>query len=45
VYFLTDSRHPNKLLFFNIGQAGISAGNPDVPQLGWQDTIEFIDKK
>lgn len=43
VYFLADSNHPTKLLFFYLGQSGISAGNPAVPQMGWQDTIQLLD--
>lgn len=38
-YFLGDSQHPDKLLFFSIGQYGIDAG----PSLTWQDTIRFLD--
>ncbi|MDD2822642.1 MAG: prepilin-type N-terminal cleavage/methylation domain-containing protein [Candidatus Daviesbacteria bacterium] len=38
-YFLADSNHPDKFLFFSIGQYGISAGN----NILWQDTIIFTD--
>ncbi len=38
-YFLGDSLHPDKLLFFSIGQYSIDAG----PNLTWQDTIRFLD--
>lgn len=39
-YFLTDSLHPTRLLYFSIGQYGIPAS--DNPQLMWQDTLRFL---
>lgn len=39
-YFLGDSKHPDKFLFFSIGQYGIMADTDK--QTGWQDTIEFL---
>jgi hypothetical protein len=40
-YFLGDSEHSDKFLFFSIGQYGISASAEGTK--GWQDTIEFLD--
>ncbi|MDB5057684.1 MAG: hypothetical protein JWO59_1156, partial [Chloroflexi bacterium] len=37
-YFLADSRHPDKYLFFSIGQYPIAAGSGKA----WQDTIQFL---
>lgn len=39
-YFLMDEDHPDKFVFFSIGQYAILAGSDD---LTWQDTIEFLD--
>lgn len=38
-YFLGDSQHPDRFLFFSIGQYAIKAG----ADLAWQDTIRFLD--
>lgn len=38
-YFLGDINHPDKFLFFDIGQYSIIAGK----DLTWQDTIRFLD--
>ncbi len=37
-YFLEDTKHPSKFLFFSIGQYGIPAGKGKV----WQDTIQIF---
>lgn len=39
-YFLMDENHPDKFVFFSIGNDTISSGTDD---LTWQDTIEFLD--
>lgn len=39
-YFLMDSEHPDKFLFFSIGQYVINAFETDT---AWQDTIKFTD--
>lgn len=38
-YFLMDTNHPEKFLFFSIGQYAISASEGMV----WQDTVRFVD--
>ena len=38
-YFLADTAHPDRFLFFSIGQYPIPAGNGRV----WQQTIRFLD--
>jgi len=39
-FFLGDKTHPDKLLFFSIGQYSIpSSGDP---QITWQDTLRFL---
>jgi len=40
VFFLEDTKHPNKFVFFSIGQYGINAD--DTGLKSWQDTIEFL---
>jgi hypothetical protein len=40
-YFLGDTSHPLKFLFFSIGQFGIGADATGV--VTWQDTIKFLD--
>lgn len=37
-YFLMDSKHPDKFVFFSIGQYAIQGDN----ERPWQDTLEFI---
>jgi len=39
-YFLMDENHPDKFLFFSIGQYAIDGYPTGTP---WQDTIEFLD--
>lgn len=39
-YFLMDNNHPDKFVFFSIGQYSMLSG---VDDLTWQDTIEFLD--
>jgi hypothetical protein len=39
-FFLGDSKHPDKLLFFSIGQNTIQASSD--PQITWQDTLRFL---
>lgn len=41
-YFLMDNNHPDKFVFFSIGQYSISAPLEDV-EIFWQDTFRFID--
>lgn len=41
-YFLEDTNHPDKFVFFSIGQYGIGA-SLDNNQLLWQHTIRFTD--
>lgn len=52
-YFMMDTKHPNKLLFFNIGQDNFSAGLPHIwttddgkhslnQDYSWDQTIRFI---
>lgn len=43
-YFLADTEHPDKFLFFSIGQYQIDASKEGDGSLGWQDTIEFLDR-
>lgn len=43
LYFLTDKNHPDRLLFFHIGQYGIPAGSDSKGNaLSWQDTISLF---
>jgi hypothetical protein len=42
-YFLMDTEHPDKFLFFSIGQYGINADSNQNSGKGWQDTIVFTD--
>ncbi len=37
-YFATDTQHPDKFVFFSIGQYAIDAG----PSLPWQSTLKFL---
>ncbi|MCW5850086.1 MAG: DUF3828 domain-containing protein [Anaerolineae bacterium] len=39
-YFLADTAHPDRFVFFSIGQYGIPAGNGRV----WQQTLRFLDQ-
>ncbi len=39
-YFLEDTKHPTKFLFFSIGQYGINAEDDKL----WQDTVKIITK-
>ena len=39
-YFLADTAHPDRFVFFSIGQYGIPAGNGHV----WQQTLRFLDQ-
>lgn len=39
-FFLGDSEHPDKLLFFSIGQTTIPSSS--APQVSWQDTLRFL---
>lgn len=41
-YFLMDTSHPSKLLFFSIGQTPISASSDPTDQMAWQDTVRFL---
>lgn len=38
-YFLEDTNHPDRFVFFNIGQYGITAGEG----ITWQETIRFLE--
>lgn len=38
-YFLEDTDHPDKFVYFSIGQYGIESG---ILNLMWQDTIKFL---
>jgi hypothetical protein len=40
IFFLADSNHPNKLIFINNGQSGISSGKQNE---SWYNTIRFLD--
>lgn len=42
-FFLMDKNHPDKYLFFSIGQYGISGESIDSGGRAWQDTVEFLD--
>ncbi len=39
-FFLGDSAHPDKLLFFSIGSTSIPSSSN--PQVTWQDTLRFL---
>lgn len=41
-YFLMDTSHPDKLLFFSIGQIPIAASANPANQMAWQDTVRFL---
>ena len=41
-YFLMDKNHPDKYVYFSIGQYGIPAGTRNEKEL-WQDTFRFTD--
>lgn len=43
-YFLMDIAHPDKLVFFNIGQDTIDSGRTDV-LITWDQTIQFVENK
>lgn len=43
-YFLMDTAHPDKLVFFNIGQDTIDSGRTG-ELLSWDQTIQFLEKK
>ncbi len=42
-FFLADTKHPDKLLFFSIGQYAIRADNTQYDGKSWQDTVAFLD--
>lgn len=41
-FFLMDTQHPDKLLFFSIGQFPIDASTDPKVHQRWQDTIRFL---
>lgn len=42
-YFVADTNHPDKFVFFSIGQYGIAADPDGADRRMWQETIEFLD--
>lgn len=44
-YYLADSKHPNKYLYFSIGQDTFMSGvaNKDGDEASWDETIQFLD--
>jgi hypothetical protein len=43
MYFIADSKHPDKFVFFSIGQYAILANTDQKNPITWQDTLEFLD--